>query len=108
MNAHLSLSRLSIQQRLIILICTLLLSSIVIYGFANYYSLKNTILAVGKDRLSSITKQVGAILGGNTLLLINTANKTAAQNTTIQCLESGGKEFRKETLDAMDKLHRDS
>jgi signal transduction histidine kinase len=35
-------------------------------------------------------------------------NTTAAQNTVVECLKSGGKKFRKETIDALDKLHRDS
>src|ERR1700761_1165927 len=102
------LSRRSIQQRLTLLICTLLLSAIVIYGFANYYSLKKTILIIGKDRLTSVAKQISNLLSQNTLFLIKIANTAANQNTTIECVKSGGKEFRQETMDALSKLHRDS
>src|SRR5579863_5488768 len=108
MSSYFSLNRLSIQQRLTLLICTLLLSAIVIYGFASYYSFKKTILIIGKDRLTSLTKQIGNMLSQNTKSMIKAANATAAQNASIQYLQSGGKESRKETLEALGKLHRDS
>src|SRR3569833_1118817 len=103
-----SFNRLSIQQRLTLLICSLLLSAIVIYGFANYYSLKKTTLIIGKDRLSSLTKQVSSLLAQNALAVLKQANTIASQNTTIQFLKSDGQNFRKETLEALNKLHRDS
>jgi signal transduction histidine kinase/Tfp pilus assembly protein FimT len=103
-----SLSRLSIQQRLPLLICALLLTTITIYGLANYYSLKKGVLAIGSERLSSLTDQLSSMLGQSTGTLINSGNAVATQNTVIACLKSNGKEFRKETLEALDKLHRDS
>ncbi len=103
-----SFNRLSIQQRLPLLICALLLTTITIYGLANYYSLKKAVLAIGSERLSSITDQLSSMLGQSTQILINSGNAAAAQSTVIACVKSNGKEFRKETLDALDKLHRDS
>jgi signal transduction histidine kinase/Tfp pilus assembly protein FimT len=98
----------SIQQRLPLLICALLLAAISIYGFANYYSLKKAVLEIGRQRLSSITDQISSMLGQSAGAVVKTGNSTAAQNAVIQCLKSDGKQFRKETLDALDKLHRDS
>jgi len=103
-----SLSRLSIQKRLPLLICALLLSVITIYGLANYYSLKKATLAIASVRLSSLTDQISSMLGQSTQFLIKTGNATAAQNTLIACLKSNGKDFSKETLGALNKLHRDS
>ena len=105
---RLSINQLSIQQRLTLLICTLLLSAIIIYGFANYYSLKKTILIIGKERLASLTKQIATMLGNNSTVLIKAANKTAADSELVQCLQSNGTRFQKETIDALGKLHRDS
>jgi PAS domain S-box-containing protein len=103
-----SFNRLSIQQRLPLLICALLLTTITIYGLANYFSLKKAVLAIGKERLSSLTDQLSSMLGQSTQTLINSGNATAAQSTVIECLKSNGKEFHKETLEALDKLRRDS
>jgi PAS domain S-box-containing protein len=103
-----SFKRLSIQQRLPLLICAFLLSSIVIYGFANYYSLRKVTLTIGKDRLKSLTGQLSSMLGQSAQTFLKTTYAVAAKNHVIQCLKSDGVDFRKETLDELDKLHRDS
>ena len=108
LSYHFAYKRLSIRQRLSLLICTLLLSTIAIYGFANYYSLKKATLAIGKQRLVAITNQISSMLGTSADFLVKTANNTAAQPAVVKCLNSGGKEFRNETIAALDKLHRDS
>src|SRR5579863_6023396 len=96
---RLSFNQLSIQQRLTLLICSLLMSTIIIYGLANYYSLKKTILIVGKERLGSLTVQVASMLSSNAMPMTRAANKTAADSGFIRCLSSGGKSFRRETED---------
>jgi len=106
-NRHL-FYQLSIQQRLPLLICTLLLSAITIYGFANYYSLKKATLIIGENRLSSLTDQMSTMFGQSSEGLLNIGNSTATQSTLIQCLKSNGNKFRKETIGALNKLHRDS
>lgn len=105
---HFLFSRLSIQQRLPLLICILLLVSVIIYGFANYYSLKKASLIIGRERLSSFIVELASSLGTSAQSLIKTVNTTAAQKTVVECLKSDGKKFRIETIDALDKLHRDS
>jgi len=103
-----SFSRLSIQQKLPLLICALLLSAIVIFSLATYYGLKKATLIAGRERLHTLTDQLSSMLGQSAQLVTTTIHATADQNTLIQCLRSGGKEFHKETLEALDKLHRDS
>ena len=100
--------RLSIKQKLPLLICTLLLSAIVIYSFATYYGLKKATLTVGRARLHTLTDQLSSMLGQSAQVVTATLHATASQNTLIQYLRSGGKEFHKETLDALNKSHRDS
>ncbi|WP_299579577.1 ATP-binding protein [Mucilaginibacter sp.] len=101
-------NRLSIQQRLPVLICILLLFAIVIYGLANYYSLKKAALIIGKEHLTSLTSQMNGSLGRSAQTLKKIENSTAAQTSVIQYLKSGGKEFRPEASDALDKIARDT
>lgn len=101
-------NRLSIQQRLPVLICILLLSAIVIYGFANYYSLKEATLIIGKERLTTLTSQMSASFGQSAQAIEKMENSTAAQSAVIQYLKSGGEEFHAAALDALDKVIRDS
>jgi len=105
---RLSLNQLSIHKRLPLLICTLLLSAIVIYGFANYYSLKKASLLIGRERLSSLTGQFSSMFGTSAQSIIKIVETTAAQKEITQYLETGGNAYQKEALNALDKLHRDS
>jgi signal transduction histidine kinase len=100
--------RLSIQQRLPLLICAFLLSAIVIYGFANYYSLRKATLTIARDRIGLLTTQISTMFGQSAQGVLKTEHATATQNQVIQCVKSGGKEFRQEALNELDKLHRDS
>jgi signal transduction histidine kinase len=107
-NKSFSLNRLSIQQKLPLLICTLLLSAIVSFSFATYYGLKKVTLAIGKQRLYTLTDQLSSMFGQSAQFIVNATLNTANQNTVKQYLRSGGKEFRTETLESIGKLYRDS
>jgi signal transduction histidine kinase len=52
------MKRLPIQQRLPVLISVLLLAVIVIYGLANFYTLREATLTLGRQRLISINEQM--------------------------------------------------
>jgi signal transduction histidine kinase len=105
---RISFGRLSIQQRLPLLICAFLLSAIVIYGFANYYYLRKATLTIARDRIGLLTTQISTMFGQSAQGVLKTEHFTATQNTVIQCVKSGGKEFHQEALQELDKLHRDS
>jgi signal transduction histidine kinase len=107
-NKSFSLNRLSIQQKLPLLICTLLLSAIVSFSFATYYGLKKVTLAIGKERLHTLTDQLSSMFGQSAQFVVNETLNTANQNTVKQYLRSGGKEFRTETLESIGRLYRDS
>ncbi|HEX3386631.1 MAG TPA: PAS domain S-box protein [Mucilaginibacter sp.] len=102
------INRLSIRQKLVLLICTLLLSTIFIYGLSSYYALKDAALSVGKDRLATLTKEIGASLSKNAAALLKTDEAVAEQNVVIQYLQSQGKTRRSETMKALNSLHKDS
>jgi PAS domain S-box-containing protein len=100
--------RLSIQQKLPLLICILLLSAILIFSLATYYGLKKATIAIGKDRLQTLTNQLSSMLAQSAQSVIVIIHAIAEQNTVKECLRSGGKEFHKEVVESLDKLHRDS
>ena len=54
--------RLSLKQELPLLICGLLLGVILIFAGATYRSVENASLAVGRDRLRSVTDQIRDLL----------------------------------------------
>lgn len=101
-------ARLSIRQRLTFLICTLLFTAIVIYGFANYYSIQKASLIVGKERLNTISRQMNTTFSQSAQFLANASNTAAAQREVVQFLKSGHSQHRTETLNILEKLRRDS
>lgn len=84
-----SLQHLSIQKRLPLLICILLLCVIIAFSLIAYFGLKRAALQMGKERLANLTVQVGSMFGqaGPTLL---TATKTAAAQDPVKKYLSPG------------------
>ncbi|HVW15580.1 MAG TPA: hypothetical protein VHB54_17235 [Mucilaginibacter sp.] len=78
------LSRLSIQQRLPLLICFLLLFTIIIYGFLNYYSLKKATLMIGRERVNTLTEQISSMLGQSALATVKYLHNTAYTDQVSQ------------------------
>jgi len=103
-----SFGRLSIRQRSTFLICTLLFAAIIIYGFANYYSIQKASLIVGKERLNTISRQINTTFSQSAQFLANASNKAASRKEVAQFLKSRGTQYRKETLDILGNLRRDS
>lgn len=103
-----SFNRLSIQLRLQILICALLLASIAVYGFANYYSLRKATILIAGERLNTVAGELSSSLGLSVDFLTKTVKAAAEQNAVTGFISSGGKGFNNETLDILNKLHRDS
>ncbi|MBS1526203.1 MAG: PAS domain S-box protein [Bacteroidetes bacterium] len=101
-------SRLSIQQRLPLLICFFLLFTIIVYGFLNYYSLKKATLMIGRERVNTLTEQISSMLGQSALATIKYLHNTAYMDQVSQYLATGGKQYGRETVDELNKLHKDS
>lgn len=102
------LGKLSIRQRLPLLICGLLLFTITIYGFLNYYSLRKAALAIGKVRISLLANQISGMLGQQAQGVRKTTRATAAEKSIIAYLRTHNDQYRADALNLMDKLHRDS
>lgn len=107
-NSPMSLKRLSIQQRLSLIICFLLLLVIAIYGTANYYSLKKATLVIARQRLAQITGQFSNSFKGQAKQVIGFESAIAGKTVVTGCIASGGTRNRSQTLAALQTLHRDS
>lgn len=79
----LSLRRLSIKQRLLLLTCVLLLSVIITGGVVSYLKVKNDALATGGDHLLSSGDQLSTFLGQSSQNLITT-NRALAMKEPVQ------------------------
>lgn len=102
------LGKLSIRQRLPLLICVLLLFTISVYGFLNYYTLKKAAISVGKVRISILASQVGGMLTQQAQTIRRTTRATAAEKSITGYLSTSNEQYRADALDRMDKLNRDS
>src|SRR5258707_11565000 len=106
--ARFSLSPLTIQQRLPLLICVLLLSVIVTFSWISYVGIKETALEVGRERLGTLTQQLSTILQQSARAVI-TATRTSANDASIQkFLQSGEKESDTAAMKVLEKLRQDT
>ena len=101
-------SRLSIRQRLPVLICLLLLSVILIFGCIAYLGVRNATLKAGRDRLQTLSEQLSAMLSGNVHNSISTTHAAANKPAIRKYLLSNGKDSAAEVLDLLRELRKDS
>ena len=99
---------LSIQQRLPLLICVLLLSIIVTFSWTSYIGVKRAALSTGRDRLHSLTGQLSSMFGQSAQALIAATRITAGNGSIMKYLQSGGKDSVSESLEVLQKIRPDS
>ncbi len=102
------LSRLSIRQRLPLLICVLLLTIILIFGFTSYIGVKKAALKVGHDRLQSLSDQLSIILAGSARSAISFTYVVANKPAIKKFLVSYGKDSAAEALKLLEALRTDT
>jgi signal transduction histidine kinase len=105
---RLSFQGLSIQQRLPLLICVLLLCIMVTFSCISYISVKNAALKTGKERLRSLTDQFSSMFAQSAQTIAAASRAAARQEFIIKNLQTEGHEFRAEALEALQKLRLDS
>ena len=99
---------LSIQQRLPLFICILLLSVIISFSWISYISVKSEALKTGKERLRSLSDQLGAMLSQSAQSAL-TASRTAANQEAIKkWMETGDPKLEKEAVEHMRKVRLDT
>ncbi|HWB25378.1 MAG TPA: ATP-binding protein [Chitinophagaceae bacterium] len=107
-NKKISLSRLSIQQRLPLLIFVLLFSIIVIFSWISYLGVKNASFAVARERLSTLTSQLSNMFQQNVEALTNSARLKASDDSVENFLLTGDKQFQAHAQDVLDKSRNDT
>ncbi len=60
---YIPFSGLSIQQRLPLLICVLLLSVVLAFGWLSEIGVRKAAMEMGKERLGELTRQLGSLFG---------------------------------------------
>lgn len=82
-NSYLRLRGLSLQQRLPLLICILLLSLMVLFSWISFQGVKNAAMDSGKERLLSLTTQFSTMFSQSMQLLFN-STRTQANHPNIK------------------------
>ena len=103
-----SLRNLSIQQRLPLLISVLLFFIITVFGWVSYLGVKKAAIAVGSERLHSLTEHLGQTLSQSTKALITATHKAADQQPVKDYLLSNGESSFAKALGVLQKLRPDS
>jgi len=103
-----SLRGLSIQQRLPLLICVLLLLIIVTFSWTSYIGVKRAALKIGSDRLHTLTGELSSMFGQSAQTIIAATQATARNGSIKKYLQSEGKDSISGSLEILQKLRLDS
>jgi PAS domain S-box-containing protein len=101
-------SELSIRKRLPLLICTLLLGVILIFGVISYLGVRKASLKVGQERLQTLSQQLATMLGASTQNLIASTHSASQRPAVKSFLASGGKDSAGAAETALEQLQKDS
>jgi len=82
----------SIQWRLTLLICLLLLTVVLAYSWVSYSKIKQASIEASKTRLESLSGQLGNMFGQSAQAVVSATRTAAAQPAIKQFLKSGGKD----------------
>ncbi|MDB5011028.1 MAG: hypothetical protein JWQ06_1817 [Mucilaginibacter sp.] len=98
-----SFANLSIQQRLPLFICILLLSTILAFSWVSYIGVKNASIAIGTERLTAVTSQLSSIFQQSINSNAVSAQHIANQEDVEEYLQTGN---RVAYAKAFDELQR--
>jgi signal transduction histidine kinase len=99
---------LSIQQRLPLLICMLLLSIMITFSLVSYIAVKNAAIKTGKERLLLVTGQLSTMFAQSSQALI-TATRIVANNDAIKkYLQAANPDSQASALTVIEKLRIDT
>lgn len=99
---------LSLQQRLPLLICVLLLCILVVFSISSYLTVRKTYLESGRERLRSLSVQLSALFGQSFQTFLQSSRASANQESIRAYLVNGTSEERLNALQDMQKLRQDS
>lgn len=99
---------LSIQQRLPLLICVLLLSLMIVFSSISYINVKKAALKAGRERLNSVSDQLSSMLGQSAQAMISATRTVAMQEPLSRCLSSLQPDGCEQSLPLLESLRQDS
>lgn len=100
--------QLSIQKRLPVFTCILLLFVVTTYSLTSYIGVRKTALLVGRERLQSLTRQLGSMLEQSTQGLISATRSAARQESIKKYLSSNDTVSDTAVLSELKKFDRDT
>ena len=99
---------LSIRQRLPLLICSLLLTVILVFGVLSYFGVRQAALKAGQDRLYNHSQQLSHMLSTSAHNLITSTYAQANKPAVKTYLQSGGKDSIAEINTVFNEILKDS
>ncbi len=103
-----SIFRLSIQQRLPLLICILLLCIIIAFSWSSYISVKKASREISTERLNTLTEQLSSMLSQSAQTLVLSTRTAAKQDAVKNYFLSEDKSSDTAVLHSLEKLRPDS
>ncbi|RYG51550.1 MAG: HAMP domain-containing protein, partial [Chitinophagaceae bacterium] len=104
----LALRGLSLQRRLPLLICVLLLCILVVFSISSYLTVKKTYLEAGRDRLRSLSTQLSTLFGQSFQALLQTSRQSANQESIRTFLATNKDDDKFNALQDLQKLKQDT
>jgi len=99
------LSRLTIRQRLTLLICSLLLVSLLIFGATSYIGVRKAALKIGKERLQTLSLHLSTMLTSSTRNLVTStyaqANKPSVKAYLLSSKKDSANEVNRLFIDLL-------
>ncbi|MCG2615525.1 sensor histidine kinase [Terrimonas sp. NA20] len=99
---------LSLQQRLPLLICILLLCIILVFSISSYITVRRSYLQAGRERLSSLSMQLSSLFGQTFQNFLQTARQAANQEELRAYLITGKAGYREAAIRKLEALRTDS
>lgn len=100
--------KLSISKKIPLLICTLLLFCIFVFGWISYVGVKKAAMKVGEERLIALTEQLSGMFATSSQTYITAMNVVGGQPAIKKYLLSHGKDSVSEALSALQRLRQDT
>lgn len=98
----------SIQWRLTLLICLLLLTVVLAYSWVSYSKIKQASIDASKTRLESLSTQLSNIFSQSAQAMVSATRTAAAQPAIKQFLRSGGRDSIPAVRKALQQLLQDT
>src|SRR5687768_16059462 len=98
----------SISKRLPLLICALLLTSTIIFGWISYVGMKDAALKISQDRLPALAQQISSLYPASVRAYLASTRAAASQPAIKKYLQSNGKDSALEVAEILQILRQDT